>query len=50
MQRRRIETEIGFITKAAKTKYHHRNYPVQRNKLGNYYLKNQFALIFQISE
>lgn len=48
MQRRRIriKTERGFITKAEKTEYHHGNYLIQRDKLGNYYLKNQFTLIF----
>lgn len=45
-RRRRIKTATGFIAKAAKTEYHHGNYHIQRDKLGNYYLKNQFTLIF----
>lgn len=46
-RRRRIKTETGFITKAAKTAYHSGNYAIQRDKVGNYYIKNQFTLIFK---
>lgn len=49
-RRRRIKTEAEFIAKVAKTEYHHGNYPIQREKFGNYYLKNQFTLIFYVSE
>lgn len=51
MQRRRIKTETGFITKAAKAEYHHGNYSIQRDKLGNYYLKKiSLLFFFKVSE